>query len=118
MNKYTVNEVIVGCVTGIEKYGIFLSFDEYYTGLIHISEISSDYVKNIADYVHLGETIRVKVLEVDDQNNQLKLSIKDIEYKKMKVNRYKIIETSTGFEDLQRQLPLWVSQKESDILIK
>ena len=40
MRKYKDGEYVTGCVTGIEKYGIFVSLDEYYNGLIHISEKS------------------------------------------------------------------------------
>ena len=68
-------------VTGIESYGIFVSLDEYYSGLIHISEISDDYVRNINNYVKIGETIKVRVLEVDDDTFQLKLSIKNLDYR-------------------------------------
>ncbi len=118
MGKYCVNKIVDGYVTGIEKYGIFIGFDEYYTGLIHISEISSNFVKSITDYVQIGETIKVKILEVDEQNCQMKLSIKNIDYKKAKLNRYKIKETSVGFFDLQTQLPNWIKEKESEILIR
>ena len=47
MNKYEKGNIVVGQVTGIEKYGIFIGLDEFYSGLIHISEISKGYVKNI-----------------------------------------------------------------------
>ena len=59
--KYENGKIIKGCVTGIESYGIFMSFDEYYSGLIHISEISNNFVRNVNDYVNIGETIRVKI---------------------------------------------------------
>ena len=62
MKKYHAGEIVTGCVTGIEKYGVFVSLDEYYNGLIHISEISDDYVRNIHDYVKIGETINSKVM--------------------------------------------------------
>ena len=44
MKKYKYGEIVTGYVTGIEKYGVFVSLDEYYSGLIHISEISEKYV--------------------------------------------------------------------------
>ena len=50
MCKYYKNEIVEGCVTGIEKYGIFITLDEYYSGLIHISEISDGFVKDINKY--------------------------------------------------------------------
>ena len=49
MTKYKKGSIIRGTVTGIETYGVFVSCDEYYSGLIHISEISYSYVKNITD---------------------------------------------------------------------
>ena len=47
MAKYKIGDIVQGCVTGIEKYGVFVNLDEYYTGLIHISEVSDLYVRNI-----------------------------------------------------------------------
>ena len=47
MSKYENGKIVVGCVTGIENYGIFVSLDEYYSGLIHISEVSNKFVKDI-----------------------------------------------------------------------
>ena len=55
MSKYFKNEVVEGCVTGIEKYGIFVTLDEYYSGLIHISEISDNFVRDINKFVNIGE---------------------------------------------------------------
>ena len=53
MSKYFKNEVVEGCVTGIEKYGIFVTLDEYYSGLIHISEISDNFVRDINKFVNI-----------------------------------------------------------------
>ena len=108
MCKYNKNEIVLGMVTGIEKYGIFVGLDEYYSGLIHISEISNDYVKNIGDYVNVGETIKVKVLEVNEEDYQVKLSIKDVNYRINKQNNSRIREIGTGFEILQNHLEQWI----------
>ena len=47
MTKYKENEIITGNICGIEKYGAFVDLDDYYKGMIHISQISNNYVKNI-----------------------------------------------------------------------
>lgn len=109
--KYEDGKIVKGCVTGIENYGIFVSFDEYYSGLIHISEISNNFVRNINDYVNIGETIKVKILEVDHETSQLKLSIKDINYRTSARKRTKIEETGTGFTLLKENLELWIEEK-------
>lgn len=112
--KYEEGKIVKGCVTGIENYGIFLSFDEYYTGLIHISEISNNYVRNISDYVDIGETIKVKVLDADHENFQLKLSIKNVNYRMNNNKRSKIIETGSGFVLLEENLKKWIDEKNID----
>ena len=114
MKKYQNGEIVVGCVTGIEKYGIFVNLDEYYSGLIHISEISDSYVRDINDYVKIGETIRVKVLEENEQQHQAKLSIKDIDYRIDKRNSEKIKETESGFQNLRIMLDKWIAEKEEE----
>ena len=111
MTKYKVGTVVEGTVTGIEDYGVFISLDEYYNGLVHISEISHGFVRNISDYVTLGETIKVKVVEVDNELGQVKLSIKDIEYKKVHPKRIKIEEVGSGFGILFSHLDAWIEQK-------
>lgn len=113
--KYEKGKIVSGCVTGVEKYGIFVGFDEYCSGLIHISEISNGFVRNIHDYVNIGETIKVKILENDEESCQLKLTIKDIDYRMNRKKRSKIIETKTGFSGLEENLGEWIKVKYQEI---
>lgn len=115
MSKYKVGNVITGCVTGIEKYGIFVGLDEYYSGLVHISEISDGFVKDVADYVKLGETILVKVIDVNDDECHVKLSIKDIDYRIEDKKLKKIEETGSGFQILKDHLDSWMEEKTTEI---
>lgn len=114
-SKYQIGNIITGCVTGIEKYGIFVSFDNNYSGLIHISEISDDFVRNINDYVNLGETIKVEVVGLDTNSHHLKLSIKNIDYRINKNSNCKIMETKSGFRTLKKMLNIWIDRKSADI---
>lgn len=115
MAKYETGEIVLGCVTGIEKYGIFVNLDEYYSGLIHISEVSSSFVRNINDYVKIGETIKVKVLEEDEESHHVKLSIKDFEYRIGKKKNEKIAETNNGFSTLHSKLEQWIEEKYNEL---
>ena len=108
--EYKVGDIIKGQVTGIEKYGIFVNVDPWYNGLIHISEVSDDYVKDIHEYVKMGETIYCQVLEVNEENLQLKLSIKNINYK-ANLNNNPIKETRKGFLPLKENLNGWLEEK-------
>lgn len=114
-NRYKVGSIVTGCVTGIEKYGIFVSLDSYYSGLIHISEVSDSFVRNLNDYVSIGETIKVKILEVDDSKYHAKLSIKGFSYRKNYKKRRMIKETPHGFSTLESNLNNWIYEKNEEI---
>lgn len=111
MQKYKVNSIVKATVTGIESYGAFVTLDEYYSGLIHISEISHNFVKDINDYVKVGETIKAKVIDVEDDFCHLKLSIKNINYKINPRKKEKIKEVGTGFGILENNLDNWIKCK-------
>lgn len=116
MSKYRKYHVVKATVTGIASYGVFVSLDEYYTGLIHISEISNGFVKDLNDYVKVGDVIAVKILDVDNDEGHLRLSIKDIDYKNTKkIRRKKIKETSLGFKTLAYHLPIWIENSIKNI---
>ena len=77
-NEYKIGNIVRGKVSGIEKYGIFVKFPDDYNGLVHISEISSFFVRDIHDYVQIGDYIYCQILDKNESNKQLKLSIKNI----------------------------------------
>ena len=116
MCKYQKGEIISGKVTGIEKYGIFVSFSNQITGLIHISEISDAFVKNVGDYAEVNETIQARVLEYDDVHKRLKLSIKDLKYRDESKMGHSIVETKSGFSTLAIKLDEWVHLKEKELI--
>lgn len=118
MCKYQKGEIISGKVTGIEDYGIFVSLDNHVTGLIHISEISDSFVKNVGDYAELNETIQAKVIDYDLVQKKLKLSIKNLQYRDSSKLGNKIVETASGFTSLEKNLDYWISIKEKEMLEK
>ena len=118
MDEIKINDIIEATVTGIQKYGAFVSINDKYDGLIHISEISSGYVKNINDYIKIKDKIYAQVVDIDKENNKFKLSIKNIDYR----NDGKIINSednfSNGFEPLKEHLDLWINEKIKEIMDK
>lgn len=111
MNMYNINDIVSGNVTGIESYGIFLSFENNYTGLIHISEISESFVRNINDYASINEIIKARVIDVDNENKKLKLSLIGIDSHPKNNSRRSIHETKSGFNSLKNHLDEWISLK-------
>jgi predicted RNA-binding protein with RPS1 domain len=114
MKKYKIGDIVKGKVTGIEDYGIFLLVDDDVTGLIHISEISDSFVRNVTDYAELGEVIKAEVIDYDETSKKLKLSIKNDHYKRKNKKFVPIKETGTGFECLSKQLDTWIEEKEKE----
>ncbi len=70
-----VGEIYTGEVMGITKFGAFVKIDEKTTGLVHISEVADTYVKEIGDFLQVGDEVKVKVLNVAE-NGKVGLSIK------------------------------------------
>lgn len=115
-NNIKEKEIIKVKITGIQKYGAFATLeDNDYNGLIHISEISYGYVKNINDFMNVGDSIYAEVLNIDDSNRQIKLSIKDIDYKKDGVKLKRMAETKSGFAPLRDNLDNWINDKIKEI---
>ena len=76
---HKIGDIVKGVVTGIQPYGAFIVLDNEINGLIHISEISDKFVRSIEDYVNVGDTISVRILEIDYETNHAKLSLKNVE---------------------------------------
>jgi len=72
-------EIYEGVVEEVVDFGAFVEILPGKTGLLHVSEISHDYVENVRDYLKVGDTVRVKVLDVD--RGKISLSKKALEEK-------------------------------------
>ena len=69
-----VGSVLTGKVTGIMKFGAFVALPENKSGMVHISEISHEYVNDINDVIKVGDEVTVKVISIE--NEKVSLSIK------------------------------------------
>ena len=70
-----VGSVIEGKVSGITKFGVFVDIGEGVTGMVHISEVARNYVKDIKEYVRMGQEVKVKVITVSPEG-KVSLSMK------------------------------------------
>ena len=69
-----VGSVLTGKVTGITNFGAFVELPDGSTGMVHISEVSSSYIKDIHEKLSENDEVTVKVLEI--KNGKVSLSIK------------------------------------------
>ncbi len=73
--EFGVGSILEGKVTGITKFGAFVSLPEGKSGLVHISEIAYSYVNDVKDHLKEGQEVKVKVIGIDE-NGRINLSIK------------------------------------------
>lgn len=69
---------VTGKVSGITNFGAFVDLADHQTGLVHISQVSNQYVKDIHDVLSVGDEVTVKVMKVAD-DGKIALSIKAAE---------------------------------------
>ena len=69
-----VGVILEGKVSGITKFGAFVDLPEGKTGMVHISEVAPTFITEISDHVKVGQTVKVKVLAVND--GKISLSMK------------------------------------------
>lgn len=75
--RFEVGAVLEGKVSGITKFGAFVSLPEGKSGLVHISEIANGYVNDVHDHVQMGQTVRVRIIGIND--GKINLSIRKAE---------------------------------------
>jgi len=119
--KYKVGDVVTGKVTGIQPYGAFVALDDETQGLVHISEITYGYVKDVHEFIKVGDEIMVKILDVDEEQKKISLSIRVLQEspvsKKREVAPRKTLQErvneadADGFRVLQQKLQSWIKQQ-------
>ncbi len=73
-----VGSILEGKVSGITGFGAFVDLPDGKTGMVHISEVSNTFVENVSDFLTVGQTVKVKVLAVNE-NGKISLSIKRLQ---------------------------------------
>ena len=70
-----VGTILEGKVSGITKFGAFVTLPEGKSGLVHISEIANSYVNEVSEHLSMGQTVKVKVISVSEEG-KISLSIR------------------------------------------
>ena len=70
--------VLSGIITNITNFGVFVDIGVHQDGLVHISQVSNQYITNLTDVVKLHDHVQVKVLDIDQQRKRISLTMKDI----------------------------------------
>lgn len=123
--KIEVGSVITGKVTGVQPYGAFVALDENTQGLVHISEVTHGFVKDINEFLKVGDEVSVKVLSIDEEAGKIGLSIRAteeapaVEAKVKKPRKRQAApvkvenDTAQGFNTLKDKLQEWINQSQA-----
>lgn len=75
-----VGSIVEGTVSGIAKFGAFVELPENKVGLVHISEVANEYVSDVAQYLKVKDTVKVKIISIDAKG-KIALSVKQAQPK-------------------------------------
>lgn len=117
--EFQIGDIMVGEVTGIQNYGAFIRFPNEETGLIHISEISSYFVRSVNDFVKIGQHVRVKIIDIVPEKNLYRLSLKQVAERRrqnirkmnsqnLPMRKKRVIISQVDFAPLQAKLQEWI----------
>ncbi len=111
---FQVGQVVEGKVVKITNFGAFVELDDGTQGLIHISQISRNFVKNVSDYLRVGEVVRAKVREIKS-NGKVDLSIKELENEKSRPTTHVKKGSNPDFEQMLRSYLRASEENQSDL---
>ncbi|GGM37084.1 general stress protein 13 [Paraliobacillus quinghaiensis] len=120
--KFTEGQVLEGKVTGVQSYGAFVALDDQIQGLVHISEVTHGFVKDINEFLSVGDEVKVKILSIDEEKNKYSLSIRATEeapkqqaktkQPQAKQQQQQSQQEEAGFNTLKDKLSEWIEQSE------
>lgn len=78
INQLKSGMMLMGTVRNVADFGAFVDIGVHQDGLVHISQLSDNFVKHPLDVVKVGDIVQVKILEVDEKRKRISLSMKDM----------------------------------------
>ena len=75
--KYKANDIVLGTVVKFMNFGAFVEVEPAIQGLVHISEITEEHIAKPSEVLEIGQKVKVKILDIDQVNHKMALSIKE-----------------------------------------
>lgn len=112
VQQLQVGDVIIVTPTGIVPFGVFCKCPNGFTGLIHISRITTKFVKNVGDFFTIGIPVKAEITGIDHDKQQLSLSTKDQGL--VAKNQSSIEENGKGFAPIRETVDNWFKKEENN----
>ena len=105
-----IGAILEGKVTGITNFGAFIELPDKTTGMVHISEVSSSFIKDIHEKISEGDVVKVKVIDINEKG-KVALSIKKAQPEQPEESRPK---RPSGDRPKRGQPPVWTGTQRSE----
>ena len=117
---FEIGQLVIGKVKSVKPYALFLEFDSKTSGLLHISEISDSFIRDIEKYGSVGDEMKVKVIDIDKSNGFLRLSLKQVPPEEAfsthkNIARNIPVLPDDAFDPLKEKLPTWIENTLKEI---
>lgn len=112
--NFEVGQIVEGKVTGVKPFGAFVSLSSSKQGLVHISHVTHGFLKDINEAVAVGDTVKVKIISIDDSNGKIALSMKEAAPKAPSQPKPKEV-PAESFENLMKDFLKTSTDRQTDI---
>jgi small subunit ribosomal protein S1 len=100
VDTYNIGDELEGAVTKVVTFGAFVEILDGVEGLVHISELAQHHVENPREIIQPGDTVRVRILEIDSERRRLSLSIKRVDGQILPVRPIEPGSVSTDLDEM------------------
>lgn len=111
---FEIGQLVIGKVNNVKPYALFLEFENNKFGLLHISEISDSFIRDIERYGSIGDEMKVKIIDIDKSNGFLRVSLKQVPKEEFYSNhsdeKTVPVATNEEFSQLKQKMPKWIEE--------
>ncbi len=79
VENHKVGDIVERAITSITDFGLFVEMEKGVDGMIHTSQVSRNFVKDLKNEFEVGQEVRAQIIEIDSEKKRVKLSIKKVE---------------------------------------
>lgn len=98
IKEQNIGSIVEGTVTKLMKFGAFVDIGNGVEGLVHVSQLSDEHVNNPSEVVSAGDKVKVKILDINEENKRISLSIKEAKEKQVEdYSQFLDAEEESGF---------------------
>lgn len=112
--NYQIDDLIYVTITQVKPYAAFFVTDDNVKGMVHVSELSDSFIKDMDKILIPGDVIKVKILKIDDTDGFIRASYKQIDDKdkfSSHINiRHGLNEDDKEFEPLAKKIQTWIDK--------